>query len=223
MGYLTPASPSVYATLRRQAFKVATAMMLRPQFKPSPGTRVPALSPPDEEQARRPSASLAWLALRGRPNDGGLDVPGAECGTTCRHDLVASENPAPATPPAPAPPQGTPTTIVVKRVGITQIATLASPRTCVSRRKFPIRLRRVKADRIVRAQIKLNGKQVRNVTGRALGLPIDLRGLPKGRFTVEIVTTDQAGQRLIGKRAYRTCVPKRRQTQPRPSRSGRRA
>ena len=38
------------------------------------------------------------------------------------------------------------------------------------------------------------------MTGKALGLPIDLRGLPKGRFVVEIVTTDSAGKRLVGKR-----------------------
>jgi hypothetical protein len=121
-----------------------------------------------------------------------------------------AETPAPAGTPAPAPPTGPATAVVVKRVGITEIAALASPRSCVSRRKFPIRLRAVKANRIVRAQIKLNGRQVRNVTGKALGLPIDLRGLPKGRFAVEIVTTDATGKKLVGKRSYRTCLPKRR-------------
>ncbi len=94
-------------------------------------------------------------------------------------------------------------------VAITQIATLPSPKACISRRRFPIRLRGVKANRIVRAKIKLNGKQVRNLTGRALGLPIDLRGLPRGTFTVEIATTNSAGRILVGKRTYRTCVPKR--------------
>lgn len=68
----------------------------------------------------------------------------------------------------------------------------------------------MKTNKIVRAQIKLNGKQVRNVTGKALDLPIDLRGLPKGKFAVEIVTTDAAGKKPVGKRTYRTCVPKRR-------------
>ncbi len=91
-----------------------------------------------------------------------------------------------------------------------KIATLPPPKSCVSRRRFPIRLRGVKAAKIVRAQIKLNGRQVRNVVGKALGLPIDLRGLPKGRFTVEIVTTDSAGAKLVGRRTYRTCVPRRR-------------
>jgi hypothetical protein len=99
---------------------------------------------------------------------------------------------------------------VPKSVSIASIATLPPAKACVSRRRFPIRLRGVKTNKIVRAQVKLNGKQVRNLTGRALGLPIDLRGLPKGRFTVEIVTTDVAGKKLVGKRTYRTCAPRKR-------------
>jgi len=95
-------------------------------------------------------------------------------------------------------------------VAITQIATLPAPTTCVSRRRFPIRLRGVKANRIVRAQIKLNCKQVRNITGKALALPIDLRGLPRGRFTVQIATIDVSGKKLVGNRTYRTCVPRKR-------------
>lgn len=113
---------------------------------------------------------------------------------------------AAAGPPGPGP-QAAPAAVAV---AITRIATLPPAKGCVSRRRFPIRLRSVKANRIVRAQINLNGTQVRNVTGKALGLPIDLRGLPRGRFSVEIVTTDSTGRRLVGKRTYRTCVAKRR-------------
>lgn len=119
--------------------------------------------------------------------------------------------PQPAAPSVPvAQPQPKPASGAPAPVTITQIATLPSPKTCVSRRRFPIRLRGVKANGIVRAQVRLNGKRVRNVTGNALALPIDLRGLPKGRFIVEIVTTNAAGKRLVGKRTYRTCVPKTR-------------
>ena len=97
----------------------------------------------------------------------------------------------------------------VRPVAITKIATLPSTKTCFSRRVFRIRLRNVKGGKVVRAQIKLNGKQKRSVKGKALSLPIDLRGLPKGRFTVEIVTTDSKGARLVGKRRYTTCAKKR--------------
>lgn len=118
----------------------------------------------------------------------------------------AASPPTAAPPPTPTPPASA----APASVAITTIATLPPAKACVSRRKFPIRLRGVKANKIVRAQIRLNGRQVRNVTGKALRLPIDLRGLPKGRFTVEIVTTDAAGKKLVGKRTYRTCVPRKK-------------
>ena len=59
---------------------------------------------------------------------------------------------------------------------------------------FPDPAARCEGDKIVRAKILLNGEQVKNVSGKALRLPIDLRGLPKGRFVVEIHTTDTAGK-----------------------------
>ena len=107
---------------------------------------------------------------------------------------VAAATPA-NTPPAPTP------------VPITQIASLPSPRVCVSRRHFPIHLKGVKG--IVKAVIKLTGVPARTVKGKALGLPIDLRGLPKGKVVVRITVTTKGGKRLVGKRTYHTCANKR--------------
>ena len=112
-------------------------------------------------------------------------------------------------PPTPAPILVQAPVPAARVVPITSIATLPSAKACVSRRRFRIRLRNVRAGKVVRAQIKLNGTTTRTVRGAALALPIDLRGLPKGRFTVEIITTDRSGKRLVGKRRYRTCVPRR--------------
>ncbi len=137
-------------------------------------------------------AALTAKAGAGSVSVTGRDIAGNATTVTCAFTVAEAQPPAPRT------------------VSITSIATLPPAKACVSRRRFPIRLRGVKASKVVRAQIKLNGKQVRNVTGKALGLPIDLRGLPKGRFVVEIVTTDSAGKRLVGKRTYRTCAPKPR-------------
>ncbi len=39
-------------------------------------------------------------------------------------------------------------------------------------------------------------------------MPINLRGLPKGKFVVEIVTTDAKNKRVVGRRTYRTCTLK---------------
>jgi len=99
------------------------------------------------------------------------------------------------------------TTPPVKVVPITQLATLPSAHVCVSRRHFPIHLRGVTG--IVKAKIQLTGVKTRIVKGRALGLPIDLRGLPKGKVVVRITVTTKAGKRLVGKRNYHTCANRR--------------
>jgi hypothetical protein len=117
--------------------------------------------------------------------------------------------PAPASTTTPAPPVVGGAGAAPAKVSITTIATLPAAHSCVSRRRLRIRLRGVKANQIVRAQITLNGKNVRTISGRALGLPIDLRGLPKGRFTVAITITTKSGARRVGTRRYRTCTPKR--------------
>jgi hypothetical protein len=108
-------------------------------------------------------------------------------------------------PPATKPPATTPT--APKAVPITQIATLPSAHVCVSRRHFPIHLKGVKG--IVKAVIKLTGVPERTIKGKALGLPIDLRGLPKGKVVVRITVTTKGGKRLVGKRTYHTCANKR--------------
>jgi hypothetical protein len=46
------------------------------------------------------------------------------------------------------------------------------------------------------------------VRGKRLTSPVDLRGLPKGRFKVTITVTTESGRRLSGTRRYRTCTPK---------------
>jgi hypothetical protein len=83
-------------------------------------------------------------------------------------------------------------------------------RKCRSKRNFRIRLRQPKADPLVRATVKVNGRQVKVVTGTRLTAPVDLRGLPKGRYTVKIAATTATGRVIQGTRKYRTCVPKRR-------------
>lgn len=36
---------------------------------------------------------------------------------------------------------------------------------------------------------------------------MDLRGLPKGRYTVRVVFTTTPGKRIVERRRYRTCTP----------------
>jgi hypothetical protein len=101
-----------------------------------------------------------------------------------------------------------PAVVAPTEVSVTKLATLPSTHRCVSRRRFRIRL--LHAAGLASADIALNGSAKKHVKGKALGLPIDLRGLPKGTVTVTVTVTKTSGQRLAGKRKYHTCVPKHR-------------
>jgi len=87
-------------------------------------------------------------------------------------------------------------------------ATLPAARTCRSRRNFRIRLRRD----LVSARVFVNGRRVRTLRparrGGRLRARVDLRGLPRGRFTVRIVGRTRKGRTVVSRRAYRTCVPR---------------
>ena len=96
------------------------------------------------------------------------------------------------------------------RAAVVPAAILPSNRRCVSRRRFRIRLRQTKTDPLVRASIFLGKKRVQVLSGKRLTAVIDLRGLPKGKFTVRIVGTTRSGAKALSKRTYRTCRPKRR-------------
>ena len=73
---------------------------------------------------------------------------------------------------------------------------------CRSRRDFRIRLRAPKADPLVRATVQVNGKQVRVLAGTRLTAPVNLRGLPTGRYAVKIVATTASGRVIQGTRHY---------------------
>jgi hypothetical protein len=62
----------------------------------------------------------------------------------------------------------------------------------------------------VAARVYVNGRRVRTVRARGRVLArVDLRGLPRGRFTVRIVVRTNRGRTYVAKRRYRTCVPGR--------------
>jgi hypothetical protein len=89
-------------------------------------------------------------------------------------------------------------------------ATPPSNRSCVSRRHFRIRVRRQRAGvALISAAVAVNGKRVAVRKGKRLTAPVDLRGLPKGRFTVRISALTSDGRAISGTRRYRTCAPKR--------------
>ena len=121
--------------------------------------------------------------------------------------------PQPAQPAAPAGPTG-PTPPAFGRNGV--ITGLPSARRCVSRRAFTIRIRRRRGRTYSSAQVFLNGRQIATRRGTRVTAPINLRGLPRGRYTVRIVVVTTTGEVITGTRRYRTCTRKRRGGTPGP-------
>jgi hypothetical protein len=121
-----------------------------------------------------------------------FDAAGVPTGGTRCHDLTRI-----------LPPQPKPTFSSV--VSLPQ-----ETRRCRSRRNFRIRLRQPKADPLVRATVHVNRRRVRVLVGRRLTASVDLRGLPRGRYTVKIVATTASGRVVQGNRRYRTCARTRR-------------
>lgn len=153
-------------------------------------------------------------------------APGTAIDNVADADYVAPVNGAPlkaqsntasvtvvARPVTPTPnptPSPTPIATPAPVPSFASVVTLPSARRCVSRRRFRIRLRTPKGETITDARVFVNGKRVRVVRGSRLRAPVDLRGLPKGRFTVKIEVRTKSGRTIRGTRRYRTCTPKRR-------------
>jgi hypothetical protein len=136
---------------------------------------------------------------------GGVIVSGAPAGGS-PPPAPGGSPPAPVPAPAPAP---TPVPTLVPLPGASKVISLPSARRCASRRRFRIRIRQVSGLRYVSAAVFVNGKRVKIVKSARLAAPVDLRGLPAGRFSAKIVVKIDDGRKLTGKRRYRTCAGKR--------------
>jgi hypothetical protein len=86
---------------------------------------------------------------------------------------------------------------------------LAAGRRCVSRRRFSLRLRAPRGQRLRSAVVYVDGRRRARVSGRRLRAPIDLRGVPKKTVRVRVVATTTAGRRIVAERRYKTCTPKK--------------
>jgi uncharacterized repeat protein (TIGR01451 family) len=154
---------------------------------------------------------------RGDP-DNCATVPSGSC--TSQRESAVMAAPITITPrpvaPTPQPATEPQTSKPVETVPIERIAKL--PRRCASRRHFRIRLRAPRREQLVEARVFVNGRQVRVIKGQRLTAPVDLRGLPKGRFKVKIVVTTASGRQLAGTRRYRTCTPRVARKHKRPPR-----
>lgn len=118
--------------------------------------------------------------------------------------------PQPQAQPEPLPQQQPPAP--QQQIGPAPVTAAGGKRVCVSRRSFRIRLRIPRHAKAVSATVRVNGKRVQVIRGKRLRAPVNLKGLPKGRFKVDISVRLRGGKVLTGQRAYRTCTPKRTST-----------
>jgi hypothetical protein len=88
---------------------------------------------------------------------------------------------------------------------------LPPSKTCVSRRRFAVHVRRPVGVTIAKVKLTLNGKalKVRRSAGRFTAT-VDLRGLKKGTYTLAVSVTTASGKTLNGNRRYHTCASRRR-------------
>jgi plastocyanin len=97
--------------------------------------------------------------------------------------------------------------------GTAPVSGQATGTVCASKRRFTIRLRGLERMRVRSVRVEFNGNDLpvrtQVVDGRRRRTAdIDMRGLPRGSYTVAITVNTVDGQVLRGTRTYRTCAGK---------------
>jgi hypothetical protein len=90
-----------------------------------------------------------------------------------------------------------------------KVVRLPTSRTCSSRRRFRVRIRKVTAVTLTSATVFVNGKRVKAVKQSRLGAPIKLRNIPRRKFTLKVVVKTGDGRSLSRSLRYRACVRSR--------------
>ena len=84
---------------------------------------------------------------------------------------------------------------------------LPDSRRCVSRRDFRIHLHQSRYDPFQEVVVRLAHRRLRvHRQGNVFAARIDLRGLPRGTFTVRIRVTTVLGHQISGSRRFHTCA-----------------
>ena len=130
---------------------------------------------------------------------------------------VPAATPAPPAPESgtpPAPPAGTdpgadPTG---ELLGAQLFALPAATRTCVSRRKFAIHVRRPKGIAFTSIAVTVNGRtkvRLKGLRARKVKAAVSLKGLPAGKVTIRITAVLSTGRTASSTRTYTTCAAKK--------------
>jgi hypothetical protein len=132
-------------------------------------------------------------------------------------DVPIPNNPTPQPPtpqstPMPAPPAPTatptPTPSPAPIVKAEDVLSLPSPKRCISRRKFVIRVRAAHDVAVKSTTVFVNNRKAG--TGPGPKAVINLRGLPRGTVKVKVVAVLSDGRQLVLRRTYKTCTSRKR-------------
>ena len=120
-----------------------------------------------------------------------------------------------ATPPPPAtttarPPVSSAPPLAPVSPKASAFVTLPSAKRCVSRRRLRIALRIPRGQRVKGARVLVDGRRRATRSASRFTAPVNLKGLPKGTFTVTVEVTLADGRRLTQRRRLRTCAARRR-------------
>jgi hypothetical protein len=102
-------------------------------------------------------------------------------------------------------------TLVAKAKGVTSRTVVKAFKrcsACVSRRSFVIHLVKPHGEALAAAQVFVNGKRVKVLTGKRLRARVTLTGLPQGTYTVRIRVVTVTGRVASSTRTYHTCLLK---------------
>jgi hypothetical protein len=108
---------------------------------------------------------------------------------------------APTATPTPAPPHA-------PAVNAEDVLTLPSPKSCVSRRKFVIRVRAPRGVSVTSTTVFVNNRKAGS--SRRPSAVISLKGLPRGKVKVKVVALLSDGRQLVLRRTYQTCTSRAR-------------
>jgi predicted acyl esterase len=94
---------------------------------------------------------------------------------------------------------------VLRNGGDARVLPAPSSRRCASRRRFIIRLRHPRGDRLRAATVTVDGKRVRVRRGRRWTATLDWRGRPRVAVRVKVTGRTRSGRRVRDDRTYRLC------------------
>jgi hypothetical protein len=101
---------------------------------------------------------------------------------------------------------GKTTTTVTTVPMVTASSVVGLPTRCSSRRTVVVRLKAPAGKTFTAVKVMLHGKTLKTLRGKAILTKISLRGLPRGRFTLQVRATTSDGKSFVRKHFYVTCV-----------------